>query len=202
MVNGPQFVSKFFEPLCTFLVVNHLRTTAHCPQTDGQAEHYNKTIVVHLCHYVLENKSDWDQLVQPLTYAHNTQVHRATGTITVSLFLSRQSPGPTTFPTPTAMPTHANSSHQQNQSANTFYSIYPKCATRPRRERNLLTSASSIAKTPKSGNKSLSTMVNSFTLTALCFQHRPKIKWKWKHTPIYFHVPIATVAPSGQNLID
>lgn len=67
--NGPQFTSKFFAMICSLLGVKHLTTTAYHPQTKGQVEHYNKTIVTRLRHYVAEHQRDWDTLVQPLTYA-------------------------------------------------------------------------------------------------------------------------------------
>lgn len=62
--NGPQFVSKLFEMLCSFLGVKHLSITACHPQTSGQAERYNKTIVGRLCHYFAGHQRNSDLFVQ------------------------------------------------------------------------------------------------------------------------------------------
>lgn len=56
--NGLQFVSQFFKKLCTFFEVNRLTITTYHPKTDGQAEHYNKTIVARLRHTVAKNQRD------------------------------------------------------------------------------------------------------------------------------------------------
>ena len=92
--NGPQFVAKIFDHLVTMLGVSHLRTTAYHPQTNGQAERYNRTLVTRLIHYVSEHQNDWDQFVQPLTYAYNTQVHRTTGFAPFELTLARAPKAP------------------------------------------------------------------------------------------------------------
>lgn len=56
--------------------VKKLKTTTYHPQTNGHTERYNKTIVTRLIHYVVENKSDWDEYVKPLTYDYNLKVHK------------------------------------------------------------------------------------------------------------------------------
>ena len=73
--NGPQFVAKFFEAVCALLGVRHFMTTAYHPQTNGQTERFNRTILDRLRHYVAENQTDWDAYVQPLTFGYNMQVH-------------------------------------------------------------------------------------------------------------------------------
>lgn len=64
------------------------------------------------CDYVNEHQRDLDLLVQLLTYAYNTQVHRKTGTIPSCWGLLphlRQHPEPTTFVTPTILRAEAGS---------------------------------------------------------------------------------------------
>ena len=92
--NGSQFVSKFFSALCAFLGAKLTTTTAYHPQTNGQTERYNKTIITRLRHYVNDHQTDWDLFVQPLTYAYNSQVHRSTGESPFGLVLSRLPPSP------------------------------------------------------------------------------------------------------------
>ena len=111
--NGTQFTSKFFEEICTTLGVKHLTTTTYHPQANGQVERYNRTLVARLRHYVAENQRDWDEFVQPLTYAYNTQVHRSTGRSPFDLVLA-QAPANPSLPTDTALPTlPANATRQQ-----------------------------------------------------------------------------------------
>ena len=91
--NGPQFTAKFFESVCGLLGIRHVLTTAYHPQTNGQAERFNRTLGIRLRHYVTEHQRDWDEFVQPLTYAYNMQVHRSTGTTPFDLVLTRHPPG-------------------------------------------------------------------------------------------------------------
>lgn len=53
--------------------------TAYHPQCNGQAEQYNCTLVTRLSHYINEHQDDWEQFLQPLTYAYDMKVHRSTG---------------------------------------------------------------------------------------------------------------------------
>ena len=104
--NGPQFVAKFFAAICLLLGVKQHTITAYHPQTNGQVERYNKTLVSRLRHYVADHQRNWDEFVQPLTYAYNIQVHKSTGTSPFSLVLSRQpSSLPAVDSTSTAFPT-------------------------------------------------------------------------------------------------
>ena len=91
--NGPQFAAKFFEAVCAMIGIKHVFTTAYHPQTNGQVERFNKTLAARLRHYVAEHQKDWDEFVQPLTYAYNMQVHRSTGTTPFDLVLSRHPKG-------------------------------------------------------------------------------------------------------------
>ena len=92
--NGPQFAAKFFDAVaCALLGVRHYLTTAYHPQTNGQTERFNRTLVARLRHYVEEHQRDWDDYVQPLTFAYNTQVHRSTETTPFDLVLTRAPSG-------------------------------------------------------------------------------------------------------------
>lgn len=73
--NGQQLASKFFEMICEYLVVKHLKKTAYHPQTNRQAERYNRKIVTWLSHYVADQQRNKDIFVQLLSYAHNTQMN-------------------------------------------------------------------------------------------------------------------------------
>ncbi|CDF39905.1 unnamed protein product [Chondrus crispus] len=71
----------------------HYLTTAYHPQTNGQTERFNRTLVQRLRHYVAEHQRDWDEYIQPLTFAYNTQVHRSTETTPFDLVLTRPPSG-------------------------------------------------------------------------------------------------------------
>ena len=87
--NGPQFAAKCFDAVCALLGVRHYLTMAYHPQSDGETERFNRTLVQRLRHYVEEHQRDWDDYVQPLTFACNTQVHRSTETTPFDLVLTR-----------------------------------------------------------------------------------------------------------------
>ena len=91
--NGPQFAAKFFDAVCALLGVRHYLTTAYHHQSNWQTERFNPTLVQRLQHYVEEHQHDWDDYVQPLTFAYNTRVHRSTETTPFDLVLTRPPSG-------------------------------------------------------------------------------------------------------------
>ena len=90
--NGTQFTATFFRNVCRILRIHKVFTTEYHPQTNGQAERFNRTIVAAIRNYVSDSQRDWDEWLGPLTYAYNTQVHRSTGTTPFDLVLSRHPP--------------------------------------------------------------------------------------------------------------
>jgi Chromo (CHRromatin Organisation MOdifier) domain len=68
--------------------------TAYHPQTNGQVERYNRTILAALRGYVARRQDDWDEYTSTLTYAYNCRVHSSLGMPPFELALSR--PPPTT----------------------------------------------------------------------------------------------------------
>ena len=90
--NGPQFAAKFFDAVCALLGVQYYLTTAYHPQSNGQTERFNHTLVQRLRHYVEEHQRDWDDYVQRLTFGYNTQVHWSTETTPFDLVLTRPLP--------------------------------------------------------------------------------------------------------------
>ena len=90
--NGTQFTASFFRNVCRILGIHKVFTAEYHPQTNGQAERFNRTIVAAIRNYVSDSQRDWDEWLEPLTYAYNTQVHRSTGTTPFDLVLSRHPP--------------------------------------------------------------------------------------------------------------
>ena len=91
--NGPQVAAKFFDAVCALLGVRHYLTTAYNPQTNGQTERFNRTLVQRLRHYVEVHKWDWEEYIQPLTFAYNTKFYRSTETTPFDLVLMRPPSG-------------------------------------------------------------------------------------------------------------
>ena len=86
--NGSQFASKFFQSVCAYLGIANAFTSTYHPQTNGQVERYNRTVLAMLRSYVNEHQSDWDEYATALTYAYNNAIHRSTGTTPFNLVLS------------------------------------------------------------------------------------------------------------------
>ncbi|CAN8075930.1 unnamed protein product [Agarophyton chilense] len=55
--NGSNLASKFFEAVCKVLNIKHYLTTAYHPQTNGQVEGFNHTLVSGLRHYTEEHQT-------------------------------------------------------------------------------------------------------------------------------------------------
>ena len=86
--NGSQFASKFFQSVCECLGIANVFTSTYHPQTNGQVERYNRTVLAMLRSYVNEHQTDWDEYATALTYAYNNSIHRTTGTTPFNLVLS------------------------------------------------------------------------------------------------------------------
>jgi transposase InsO family protein len=90
--NGTRFVSKFFQTVCRLLGVKQVFTTAYNPQTNGQCERFNRTILSAISHYISDNQDNWDELSYAATYAYNMTVHYSTVYAPFELILSRSTP--------------------------------------------------------------------------------------------------------------
>jgi len=75
---GPQFTAQSWHQVGNLLSVEAKVTTPSRPQTNGQAERFNRTMGRILDHYVAKHPTTWDQLLPALTLAYNTQPHAAT----------------------------------------------------------------------------------------------------------------------------
>ena len=87
--NGGQFASRFFQDVCRIVGMKLRFTTTYHPQTNGQVERFNRTILAAIRHYAADHPKDWDLYTDALTFAYNTQVHSTTGVSPFELVLSR-----------------------------------------------------------------------------------------------------------------
>ena len=91
--NGRQFTSKFFQDVCHTLNVHNAFTTTYHPQTNGQVERFNRTILSALRAYIQDHPKDWDLHSDAITFAYNCQPQTSTSLAPFELVLSRP-PGP------------------------------------------------------------------------------------------------------------
>jgi transposase InsO family protein len=80
---GTQFTSRFWNPVCSHMSVNHRLSTAIHPQTDGQMERQNQTLEQYLrafCNYEQDNGVELIPLVE---FTYNNAVYASTRMTTV-----------------------------------------------------------------------------------------------------------------------
>jgi transposase InsO family protein len=87
--NGAQFAAKFFLAVCRELGIAKVFTTAYYPQTNGQVERFNRTILDALRNYVRERQGSWDEYTTALTFSYNCRIHSSLGLTPFELVLTR-----------------------------------------------------------------------------------------------------------------
>ena len=75
--------------MCKRLGIRNLFTTAYHPQTNGQVERFNRTILAALRRFTSEDQRHWDVFSNAVTFAYNTQSHSSTVFSPFELVLSR-----------------------------------------------------------------------------------------------------------------
>ena len=63
-------------------------TTTYHPQSNGQAQRFDRTLLTSLRVYVSEHPKLWTEYLVAVTYAYNTEVHASTGLSPFELVLS------------------------------------------------------------------------------------------------------------------
>ena len=75
----PRFTAEVWQALNNLTGTKLNMSSSDHPQTDGQAENANKTIITSLRSHVNLFQDDWDLQLTPITFAHNDSVHTSTG---------------------------------------------------------------------------------------------------------------------------
>jgi len=88
--NGPQFASVYYQGILGLLGVASNYTSPYQPQTNGQVERYNRTLVRQLRCYIAEQQKEWDSHLSLLTTAYSTQVPASTGEIPFAFLSPRR----------------------------------------------------------------------------------------------------------------
>jgi len=91
--NGPQFASVLYQGVLQMLGVSTSHATPYHPQTNGQVERFNKTLVPQLRHYVREHVVTWARYVSLLVTAYNSLAHSSKGEALFS-FVCPRKPSP------------------------------------------------------------------------------------------------------------
>ena len=76
---GKEFLNKVMVDLCGYLGIDHNATSSYHPQTNSQAETYNRTMIRYLSS-MLDNVNtlDWEEQLPAMMMAYNCHVQRAT----------------------------------------------------------------------------------------------------------------------------
>ena len=75
---GAEFQSDLWQEMCHYLAICKTRTNPYCPQSDGQVERFNRTLLEVLKPLVNENTDDWDEQSDFVVHAYNSTVHAST----------------------------------------------------------------------------------------------------------------------------
>jgi hypothetical protein len=77
--NGPPFRAKMFKSFNMALGTHTVYTTAYRPQTNGQVERWNKTLLDSVRAFFQEHPEDWDLMLAHASLAYNQTTHSSTG---------------------------------------------------------------------------------------------------------------------------
>ena len=87
---GRNFESELIENLCEVAGVKKLRTSPYHPQTNGQCEGFNSTLLNMLGTLTPGQKKDWKSHVPALVHAYNCTKNAATGFSPYYLLFGRE----------------------------------------------------------------------------------------------------------------
>ena len=84
------FESKVFGEICKLLDIEKTHTTPLHPQSHGQVERFNTTLIEMLCGKIKEDQKDWDLQLPACMMAYWGAVHESTGVTPNLLMLGRE----------------------------------------------------------------------------------------------------------------
>ena len=91
---GRNFESKLFQSVCELLHIHETKTTSYRPDSNGQIERYNRTLMDAVRCFVDKQQNDWDVYLPQLASALRSSVCRSTGFTANRLMLGRELTGP------------------------------------------------------------------------------------------------------------
>ena len=75
--NGKEFSNKIADTLCSHFNIKHVFTSVAHPQTNSQAESFNRSIIKYMRAMLQNNTLEWERWITPLQIAYNSRVHEA-----------------------------------------------------------------------------------------------------------------------------
>ncbi|CAF1477404.1 unnamed protein product, partial [Rotaria sp. Silwood1] len=88
--NGTHFTSQVMNKLFENIGVTHLYSTVYHPQTNGQIERFNATMDGKIAALYNERRTDWDEVLQFVTFNYNTSIHATTKQTSFEMMHGRQ----------------------------------------------------------------------------------------------------------------
>ena len=85
-----QFEAALFHQMCLLLGMRKTRTTAFHPQSDGQTEKQNRTVIDVLAKLARENPCEWEKQLCYALAAYCSSMHSVTGETPNRLMLGRE----------------------------------------------------------------------------------------------------------------
>lgn len=88
--NGTHFTAEITNNLFQRLGITHLYTTAYHPQSNGQIERFNATMDGKIAALSNEQRTNWDEVLQFVTFNYNTSIHATTKQTPFDMMHGRQ----------------------------------------------------------------------------------------------------------------
>jgi hypothetical protein len=92
--NGTNFSSRCYKLMLQSMQIREIHTTPYHPQTDGQTERFNATLMQALRKYIEEEPRGWDTKLQFVAFSYRTSVHSVTGYTPYQLVFGRRAREP------------------------------------------------------------------------------------------------------------
>ena len=77
MTGGAHFLNSTIEAMTNRVKIDHRKTTSYHPQTNGQTERVNGTLVTILRKTIRDSKRDWDVKLTAALWAYMTTFKRS-----------------------------------------------------------------------------------------------------------------------------
>ena len=75
---GKAFIGELMTEIAKEMEIHTIQTSAFHPQTNGQTERFNKTLVDMLSMYTETHQKDWDVYLPYVLHAYRTSIHSST----------------------------------------------------------------------------------------------------------------------------
>ena len=92
--NGSQLCGRLMTEVFQLLQTKHITTSVYHPQSNGQIERFNGTLLSILRKLVNDKPEEWDNYLAPALYAYREVPHTSTGISPATLLFGRPIAGP------------------------------------------------------------------------------------------------------------